>query len=52
MIKIMLGFLLVASGVGGIDASQTDTELFVCALSAALGLMLMHSALRNVEEKS
>ena len=43
MIRIIIGLIIVMSGVGGVESSQTDLELFYAALTASFGLMVMSS---------
>ena len=50
MIGIVLGLIIVMGGVGGIEQSQTDLELFYAALTASFGLMLMASGVSFVKE--
>ena len=41
----ILGFLLTAFGVGGIENSITDSELFGSMLVSVTGLAIMYSAI-------
>lgn len=50
MIGIVLGLIIVMGGVGGIEQSQTDLELFYAALISAFGLMVMASGVKIVKE--
>jgi hypothetical protein len=50
MIRIVLGLIVVMSGVGGIETSQSDLDLFYSALVSSLGLMIMASGVKFVKE--
>jgi hypothetical protein len=50
MIRIVLGLIIVMSGVGGVETSQTDVDLLLAALTSAFGLMVMASGVTFVKE--
>ena len=50
MIRIIIGLIIVMSGVGGIETSTTDIDLFYSALVSSLGLMIMASGVKFVKE--
>jgi hypothetical protein len=50
MIRIILGMIIVMSGVGGIETSKSDLDLFYSALISAFGLMVMASGVKFVKE--
>jgi hypothetical protein len=50
MIRIVLGLIIVMSGVGGVETSQTDVDLLLAALISAFGLMVMASGVKFVKE--
>ena len=50
MIGIIIGLIIVVGGVGGIEQSQTDLDLFYASLISAFGLMVMASGIKIVKE--
>jgi hypothetical protein len=50
MIRIILGLIIVMSGVGGIEKSLSDLDLFYSALISSFGLMVMASGVKFVKE--
>ena len=50
MIRIILGLIIVMGGVGGVEHSQTDLDLFYSALIASFGVLVMYSGVEFVKE--
>ena len=48
-IRLIFGFLVVFGAVGGLD-NATDSELFLIAGFAAIGMMLMLSGVKAMKE--
>ena len=51
MLKFVLGLVVVAFAVGGIEDSFSDTDLVISCLVAAMGLMLMHAGTQDIKEQ-
>ena len=51
MIQVVLGMLIVGFGVGGVEHSETDLELFYTSLVAAFGLLIMWTGVQVVKEQ-
>jgi hypothetical protein len=49
MIQLVLGLIIVMSGVGGVETSQSDLDLLYSALTASFGLMVMASGVKFVK---
>jgi len=50
MIRVILGLIIVMSGVGGVETSYTDLELFYSALVASFGVLVMYAGVNTVKE--
>jgi len=50
MIRVILGLIIVMSGVGGIETSTDDFELFYSALIASFGILVMYIGVNTVKE--
>ena len=50
MIRIVIGLIVIMSGVGGVETSQTDLELLYAALIASFGVLVMYSGVKIVKE--
>ena len=48
-IRLIVGFLVVFGAVGGLD-NATDSELFLIAGFAAIGMLLMLSGVKAMKE--
>jgi hypothetical protein len=51
MIQVILGILIVGFGMGGVEHSETDLELFYASLVAAFGLLVMWAGVPVVKEQ-
>lgn len=49
MIRVILGFLLMLGGVGGIESSTTNDELTQAVSVALLGLILFYFGMKDQE---
>ena len=49
MIRLIVGLIIVMFGVGGIESSTSDLELFQTALISAFGVLVMASAVKVVK---
>jgi len=50
-IRVLVGLLVVFGAVGGID-NASDSDLFLCAGIAAVGMLLMASGVKAMKELS
>lgn len=51
MIGIILGLIIVMGGIGGVEQSETDFDLFLASMVTAFGLLLMAAGVTFVKEQ-